>query len=118
VVDGEKLKALSCKMWRPVVIMASSFLTFFHSLLSEGIIPEKEDFHVFVTYYNSYGIQGSGKYINISNKTYTNSIFNYLEDVTLMECSKVKLSSMYYEYIMEYHGGEWQLTKEWYRPNY
>jgi hypothetical protein len=71
-----------------------------------------------VTYYNSHGIQGSGRDIHISNKTYTHPIFNYLDDATLVEGSKVNLHSMYYQYIMEYLGGEWRLTKEWYRPDY
>ena len=94
----------------------SSFRTFFHSLLSQGIIPEKEDFHVFVTYYNEHGLQGSGKYIHITNALFVDSIFDYLDDTILIEKSKVKLSSMYHEYIIEYLEGKWQLTKEWYRP--
>ncbi len=94
----------------------SSFLRFFHSLLSQGVIPEKEDFHVFVTYYNAHGIQGSGKYIHISNLVFTDHIFDYLDDATLMEKSKLKLSSMYHEYIIEYLEGKWQLAKEWHRP--
>lgn len=96
-----------------MVIMTSSFLAFFHSLLSEGIIPEKEDFHVFVWYGNGHG---SGKDIHISNKAFVDPIFDYL--IGELEGSKVELCSMYYEYIMEYCGGEWQLTKEWYRPDY
>ncbi len=96
----------------------SSFLTFFHSLLSQEIIPEKEDFHVFVTYYNEHGMQGSGKTIHISNKLFMDNIFDYLDDTTLVENCKVRLVSLYYEFIMEYLEGEWQLTKEWYRPDY
>jgi hypothetical protein len=98
-----------------VVVIMGSFLTFFHSLLSEGIIPEKEDFHVFVWYGNGHG---SGKDIHISNKEFRDPIFNHLDDATITRQSKVELCSMYYEFIMEYLDGEWHLTKEWYRPDY
>jgi hypothetical protein len=88
-----------------------SFLTFFHSLLSQGVIPEKEDFHVFVWYGNGHG---SGRDIHIADKTFNNPIFEHIK--IPMNDSKVELCSMYHEYRIEYIDGEWRLTKEWHRP--
>ena len=87
-----------------------TFLIFFHSLLSEGIIPEKEEFHVSVWYGYGYG---SGKHIYITDAWFTDPIFDYLDD---SETSSVKLSSLHYEFEMKYVNGEWNLVKEWRRP--
>ncbi len=86
-----------------------SFLTFFHSLLSQGIIPEKEDFHLFVWQKNGHG---SGKNIHITSANFVDPI---LESVNIR---RVELCSMQYEFIMESIEGEWKLIKEWNRPEY
>ena len=86
-----------------------SFLTFFHSLLSQGIIPEKEDFHLFAWYNNGHG---SGKDIHISSVVFVDPI---LESANIR---RVELYSMQYEFIIESIEGEWKLIKEWYRPEY
>lgn len=92
--------------------MMSSFLTFFHSLLSQGIIPE-EDFHVMVWYGNGYCV---GKCIQINDTIFTSPVFDHVNDETIVEKSKVNLSSLYHEYKMEYSDGAWHLVKEWHRP--
>ena len=90
-----------------------TFITFFHSLLSEGIIPLKEDLHIFVWHGNSYG---SGKDIYISNTNFTDPLFVHLN--CPIEGNKVEIYSFYHEYILEYLNGNWWLTKEWHRPKY
>lgn len=89
-----------------------SFLAFFHSLLSQGVIP-KDDFHIIVWYGDGYG---TGKFIQIRDEAFHDPIFEYLEDTGLVEKSSVKLSSMHHEYRMEYLDGAWHLVREWHRP--
>ncbi len=86
-----------------------TFLQFFHSLLSQGIIPEKADFHAFVWNMNGHG---SGKDICILDALFVDPI---LESTNI---KKVELCSMQYEFIMELIEGKWKLTKEWVRPEY
>jgi hypothetical protein len=86
-----------------------SFLSFFHSLLSTGIIPFSE-FQVVIHYDGNI----AGKHIHINDIAFHDPIFDYLRDAKKV---KILFTALMFEYTCLWEAEEWSI-QQWSRILY
>jgi hypothetical protein len=87
----------------------TSFLSFFHSLLSAGSIPLSE-FQVVVHYDGNI----AGKHIHINDATFSDPIFDSLRNA---KKAKVLFTALMFEYTCVWEAEEWSI-QTWSRSLY